>query len=51
MFALIPVKKIFPAVKHRLQTSLIDKREIGDAAIPGGRRIHTSPSPPPLLPN
>ena len=41
-----PVKKIFPAVKLRPQTPPIDKREIGDAAIPGERRIHTSPSAP-----
>ena len=38
--------KIFPAVKLRPQTPLIDKREIGDAAIPGKRRIHTSTSAP-----
>ena len=34
----------------RPQTPPIDKREIGligDAAIPGERRIHTFPSPPP----
>ena len=40
------MKRIFPAVKLRLQTPLIDKREIGNAAIPGERRIYTSPSPP-----
>ena len=40
----LPVKRIFPAVKLRPQTPPIDKREIGDAAIPGERRIHTSPS-------
>ena len=45
----LPVKRIFPAVKLRPQTPRppIDKREIGDAAIGGERRIHTSPSPPP----
>ena len=41
------MKKIFPAVKLRPQIPPIDKREIGDAAIPGERRIHTSPSDPP----
>ena len=41
------MKRIFPAVKIRPQTPPIDKREIGDAAIPGERRIHTSPSSPP----
>ena len=40
----LPVKRIFPAVKLRPQTPPIDKREIGDAAIPGESRIHTSPS-------
>ena len=34
-------------VKLRPQTPPIDKREIGDAVIPGERRIHTSPSAPP----
>ena len=48
--ALLPVKKIFPAVKLRPQTSHIDKREIGDAAIPGEIKIHTSPSAPPPPP-
>ena len=33
--------------KLRPQTLLMDKREIGDAVIPGERRIHTSPSVPP----
>ena len=28
---------------------ILRKREIGDAAIPGERRIHISPSPPPQL--
>ena len=49
-----PVKRIFPAVKLRPQTPPIediDKREIGDAAIPGECRIHTSPSAPPPPPN
>ena len=41
------VKRIFSAVKLRPQTPPIDKREIGDAAIPGERRIHTSRSTPP----
>ena len=43
------MKRIFPAVKLRPQTPPIDEREIGDAAIPRERRIHTSPSasPPP----
>ena len=41
------MKRIFPAVKLRPQTPPIDKREIGDAAIPGEHRIHTSPSAPP----
>ena len=40
------MKRIFPAVKLRPQTPPIDKREIGDAAIPGERRIHTSLIPP-----
>ena len=40
------MKRIFPAVKLRPLTPPIDKREIGDAAIPGERRIHTSPSAP-----
>ena len=40
------MKRIFPAVKLRPQTPPIDKREIGDAAIPGERRIHTSPAAP-----
>ena len=35
---------IFAAVKLRPQTPPIDKREIGDIAVPGERRIHTSPS-------
>ena len=41
------MKRIFPAIKLRPQTPPIDKREIGDAAIPGERRIHTSSSAPP----
>ena len=41
------MKRIFPAVELRPQTPPIDKREIGDAAIPEERRIHTSPSAPP----
>ena len=48
------MKRIFPAraVKLRPQTSPIDKREIGYAAISEERRIHNSPSahhpsPPP----
>ena len=44
------MKRIFPAVKLLTQTSPIDKREIGDAAIPGERRIRTSPSPSKLGP-
>ena len=36
----LPVKRIFPAVKLRPQTPPLDKKEIGDAAIPGERRIH-----------
>ena len=42
----------FPAVKLRPQTPPIVKRELGDAAIPGERRIHTSPlaQPPPPQP-
>ena len=43
------MKRTFPAVKYHPQTPPIDKREIGDAAIPGERRIHTShwaPLPP-----
>ena len=44
----LPVKRIFPAVKLRPQTPPIEKREIGDAAIPGERRIHTSLSAPTL---
>ena len=40
------MKRIFPAVKLGPQTPPIDKREIGDAAIPGERRIHTSHSAP-----
>ena len=36
----------FTAVKLRQQTLPIDKREIGNAAIPGERRIHTSSSAP-----
>ena len=44
------MKKIFPAVKLRLQTPPIDKGETGDAAFPGERRIHTSPSAPPPPP-
>ena len=40
------MKRIFPAVKLRPQTPPIDKREIGVAAIPGNRRIYTSPSAP-----
>ena len=35
------VKRIFHAVKLCPQTPPIDKREIGDAAIPGERRMHT----------
>ena len=35
---------IFPAIKLRPQTPPIDKREIGDAAIPGEFPL----SPPPL---
>ena len=31
------------------ETPPIDKRVIGNAAIPGERRIHTTPSPPPQL--
>ena len=49
----LPVKRIFPAVKLCPQTPPIDKKEIGDATIPGERRIHTSPSatnPPPPHP-
>ena len=44
------MKKIFPAVKLRPQTPPIDKREIGDAAIPEERRIYTSPTAPPPPP-
>ena len=44
------VKRIFPAVKLRTQTPPIDKREIGDAAIPGERRTYSSPSALPLPP-
>ena len=44
------MNKIFPSVKLRPQTPPIDKREIGDAAIPGERRIHTSLSAPPPPP-
>ena len=44
------MKRIFPAVELRPQTPPTDKREIGDAAIPGERRIHTSPSAPPPPP-
>ena len=33
-------------VELRPQTPPMDKREIGDVAIPGERRIHTSPSAP-----
>ena len=41
-----------PAVKLRPQTPPIDKREIGDAAIPGGTQstyfsLSPAPSPPP----
>ena len=43
MFAILE-KRIFPAVKLSPQTPPIDKREIEDAAIPGERRIYTSPS-------
>ena len=52
-YVCLSVKRIFPAVKLRPQTPPTDKREIGDAAIPGERRIHTSPSAPnpPPLPN
>ena len=39
-------QRIFPAVKLRLQTPPIDKREIGDVAIPGEFLL----SPPPLGP-
>ena len=41
------MKRIFPTVKLRPQTPPIDKREIGDAAIPRERKIHAS-LPPPL---
>ena len=41
------MKRIFPAVKLRPQTTPVEKREIGDAAIPMERRIHTSQRPPP----
>ena len=45
------MKRIFPAVKLRPQTRPIEKREIGDTAIPGEGRIYTSPpDPPPPLP-
>ena len=37
------MKRIFPAVKLRPHNPPIDKREIGDAAISGERRIHSSP--------
>ena len=47
MIAFQLVKRISPAVKLRPQTLPIDKREIGDGAIPGERRIQTSPSPSP----
>ena len=47
----LPAKRIFPAVKLRLQTLPIDKREIRDAAIPGEHRIHTSSSAPGPLAN
>ena len=41
------MKRIFPAVKLRPQTPPIDKREIGNAAIPWGRQnIYLSLSPP-----
>ena len=43
----LPVKKILPVAKLRPQTTPIDKREIGDVANPGERRI---PPPPPLRP-
>ena len=46
----LPGKRIFPAIKLRPQTPPIDKRELGDAAIPGERRIHTSSSAPPPPP-
>ena len=36
----------FPPIKLRPQTLPIDKREIGDTAIPGDGRIHNSPSAP-----
>ena len=41
------MKRIFPAVKLRPQTPPMDKREIGNAAIPGELRMHTFPSAPP----
>ena len=42
------MKRIFPAVKLRTQTPHIDKREIGDAAIPGGKQnTYFSLNPPP----
>ena len=44
MHVCLSVKRIFPAVKLRPHSPPIDKREIGDAAVPGERTMHTSPS-------
>ena len=41
---------IFSAIKPLPKTRPIDKREIGDAVIPGKCRIHTSPLAPPPPP-
>ena len=41
----LPVKRIFFFVELRPQTPPINKREIGDAAIAGERRIHAAPLP------
>ena len=48
MHVCLPVKRNFPAVKLRPQNPPIDKREIGDAAIPGKAEYILLPQPLPL---